>query len=485
MNSISPVHRIFPALQEKKYEHGKGGLALRKFIFIALAVFLVLSFTAFAYAEDQQIKLGGRILVRGWYFNDVAWFNSNTIGLPQDSGSDAMYTTNAYLTVEAKITDNLQAYMELETAGGGNQQSGLYIWGTNDAKPNADLWFRQLWLQYTGSGLLGVPAGIKVGHQLLTLGEKQFYNMERFGTDAVVVFVEPTKELHIGALTAKHNEGDFKLSGDDIDANVIMGTYKLDKDNTLGLFFADVESDDVDQALGTTGINGLALYNLGIHANGKLMGALTYAAELDWQFGDLESAVPGVNDMDFGGWAIMAKLGYAIPDTPLAIRGSFAWGSGQDSLTTDDLDEFQFVGPYDSETAIARFPHYTQIYERTINTAALAQLTSGPSRNTGIANTTYYNLGIDFMPMKELSLSLDGFYLQATETGAWEQLVGDSVSENLGWEIDFKGSYKITKNLTYFVEAGYFDADNFYQDAFGVGSAKTVTQLIHGINLTF
>jgi hypothetical protein len=455
---------------------------LRKFIFIALSVLLVLSFTAFALAEEPQIKLGGRILVRGWYFDNVSWSSPKYWALPADANSDAMYTTNAYLTVDAKISDNLQAYMELETSGGGNSQSGLYVWGTNDAKPAADLWFRQLWLQYTGSGLLGVPSGIKVGHQLLTLGEKQFYNMERFGTDAVVVFVEPTKELFLGALTAKHNEGDYALSGDDIDANVIMGTYKLDKDNTLGLFFADVECDDVDQVIGTSGLaDGLALYNLGVHANGKLMGALTYAAELDWQFGDIEAKAAGDDDASFKGWAIMAKLGYAIPDMPLTIRGSFAMGSGDDDPDDTDIGEFQFIGPADTETAIARFPHYTQIYERTINSASAGQLISGPLRNTGTANTTYYNLGLDLMPMKDLSMSLDGFYLQATETGAF----GSDVDDALGYEIDFKASYKITKNLTYFVEAGYFDADDFYKDAYGISDTEAVTQIVHGLNLTF
>jgi len=30
-----------------------------------------------------------------------------------------------------------------------------------------------------------------------------------------------------------------------------------------------------------------------------------------------------------------------------------------------------------------------------------------------------------------------------------------SVDDSLGWEVDAKASYKITKNLSYFVEAGY------------------------------
>jgi len=470
---------------------------LRKFSIIALSILLLMCFTAIAYAihipelpegesvvvskGGSDITLGGRLLVRGWYFNDLS-----SDALPEDTGSEATYTTNAYLFVDAKITDNLQAFMELETSGGGNTQSGLFFWGSNDQKPNADLFFRQAWLQYTGSGLLGVPAGLKVGHQLLTLGEKQFYNMERFGTDAIVLFAQPVPELHMAGLIAKQVEGSPALSGDDLDAYAIIGTYKLDKDNTLGLFVAYADCDNVRSVFSDwDDEDGLQLWNVGLHANGKLMGALTYAAEVDWQFGEMEETDPAEDDHSFKGWAVMAKLGYAIPNAPLTIRASGAMGSGQDD--SEDVKEFQYIGPADSESKYARFVHYTQIYERSVATASFAQLITGeePNRNTGIANTTYLNLGLDFMPMKDLSLSLDGFWLQATETDAWEDEVGHSVDDSLGWEIDFKGSYKITKNLTYFVEAGWFDAGDFYEDAGIVDEAKSVTQVIHGLNLTF
>lgn len=469
---------------------------MRKFILIALSVLLVLSFTALALAEEPEIKLGGRILVRGWWIENLSDY---TVGLPGDldhSGS-AFYTTNAYLTVDAKISDNVQGYMELETSSGDNLQSGLYYWGNantgylgaQDAKVNANLKFRQLWIQYTGSGLLGCPSGIKVGHQLLTLGEKQFYNLERFGTDAIVVFAEPTKELFLGALTSKNMEGSLLQSGDDVDTYAVLGNYKLDKDNTLGLFYAYVTSDDIDQALGVSvGADQLSLQNLGIHGHGKILNALTYAAEVDIQFGSLDAqSWSGLADMDFGGWAIMAKAGYMIPDTPLNIRASFAYGSGDDDAYDNDNDEFQVIMPLDTESGIARFTHYTLLYERFIKTAAAMQFASGPFRNTGTANTTYYNVGLDVTPMKDLTLSLDGFYLQATETDAWEALVGSNVDDSLGWEIDFKGSYKLAKNLTYFVEAALFDPDDFYRDVFsGVGvENKSVTAVIHGLNLTF
>ncbi len=109
-------------------------------------------------------------------------------------------------------------YSQDFTSGGGGGTAGTCLFQSYDAKPNADMRLRQAWIQYTGSGLFGVPAGVKIGHQLLTLGEKQFLNHERFGDDALVLFVNPTKELSLAAATIKANEGLYTLPGDDLDA---------------------------------------------------------------------------------------------------------------------------------------------------------------------------------------------------------------------------------------------------------------------------
>jgi hypothetical protein len=461
----------FPALQEKRNNLIKGGLALRKYLALALGLLFILSFTATAFAihipelpPDEQIvtakgaeiTLGGRILVRGWYFDNTD-FN-----LPVKTPSRAQYTTNAYLFLDAKITDNLQAFMELETCNNRDGTSGLYTWGTLDQKPVADLFFRQLWIQYTGSGLLGAPAGIKIGHQLLTLGEKQFLNHERFGDDAIVLFVNPTKELHLAGVTLKLSDGNAADNTDDIDAYVILGTYKLGKDNTIGANYTYVNMSDAD----------LKFSNFGLHANGVIANALSYAAEFDYQFGEIGD--PG---LDFGGWGFMAKAGYKLD--PVNLRASFAYGSGDDDSDDDNIDEFQTTVGNNGQSPLARFVHYTQIYERTVRTSAMDQnLGSGTARTTGIANTIYYNLGLDIMPLKDISLSLDGFIIQATETPS-------DVDDDVGTELDFKASWKLAKNLTYFVEAAAFWSGDFYEDSNPGIDAKTVTQVVHGINLTF
>ena len=100
-----------------------------------------------------------------------------------------------------------------------------------------------------------------------------------------------------------------------------------------------------------------------------------------------------------------------------------------------------------------------------------------------IANTTLFNLGLDWAATPDIALAVDGFYLQASETGAWEQYVGHSVDDELGWELDCKGTYKIAKNLSYFVEAAWLWPGDFYQDVYGADD--TVAQVVHGLMLTF
>jgi hypothetical protein len=494
---------------------------VRKYFAVLLAVLLILSFAVTAFAEDKtEITIGGKILVRGWYFDNVTGLSGHNV-LPGDTESAAFYSTNVNLSVDAKVADNIRGMVEVETAKDGNANSGLFYWGDAargyDSKPNADILIRQAWIQYTGAGL-GIPAGIKIGHMPISLGEKQFLNNERFGDDAILVWIDPTKEFHLAAGTVKLNEGNVLSHTDDLNGYVLIGTYMLNKDNTLGFNWVWAQSDgNCPSSLTDTGetddngneilisspspnVKSLNFHNVGVHANGKVAG-LTYAAEADWQFGKLEAL--DTPDTDFGtilfptrdikpkGWAVMAKLGYQLD--PVNLRASFAMGSGDDNATDGDCKEFQTLqGP--DYGATARLVHYTQIYERTVRTAALeAALTTTPggnTTNTGIANTTYYNLGVDVTPMKELGISLDGYLLRATKTGGWEDVVSEaagesvSVSKKIGWEVDSRISYKLAKNLTYYIEAGLFKPGDFYKDAFGVDK-KTVKQAVHGLSLTF
>jgi hypothetical protein len=458
---------------------------VRKYLAIILGVLLILGFAVTASAADSEITLGGNIVMSGWYLDNVTMTPTGTpnvtLNLPQDSSSHAFYVTDARINLDAKVGKNVRGYMELELSS--PDYPGVFVWGRpsgEDTEVNGDLRFRQLWIQYTGSGLLGAPTGIKVGHMPISMGEKLFLNNERFGDDVILGWIDPTKELHIAVALAKLNEGDILSHTDDVDGYVAIVTYMLDKDNTVGANYTYIHSDGYCPSIGD--VEDLNVHNVGIHANGKLLPQLTYAAEADFQFGSVDRITAlGGADLKPRGWAVMAKAGYAID--PITIRASYAYGSGDDDPTDNKCGEFQTLQGPDEVNFIARDVHYTQIYERTIATAAAAgHLTTtvgGNTRNTGIANTTYYNLGADLNATKDLSLSIDGFYLQASETESW----GPNVSDEIGWELDFRGSYNLTKNLAYFVEAAGFWPGDFYKDAYHVDG--NVAQLVHGLSLSF
>jgi len=473
---------------------------VKKYLAVLISALFILSFAATAFAVHEttepneavvaqgaaKITLGGKMVMRGWYFDNI-----DAGSLPVENGSQALYTTNAYLTVDAKIGQNVQGFMELETSSGESNNSGVQYWGTYDTKNDQELKFRQLWLQFTGSGLLGAPAGLKAGHMPIVLGEGQFLRNDRFGNDAILLWVDPIKELHLLVGTTKLQEGTtaFGLnnSTDDLDGYVALITFMLNKDNTIGANYTLAHSDgNLPSLAGIPNCDTLNFQNAGIHANGKIA-FLTYAAEADMNFGKAEDVLFSGSDVKFKGWGVFAKAGFMLD--PVNLRASFAMGSGDDDAFDNDIEEFQTLQGTDATGAIARFAHYTQIYERSVRTAAFEGIVStfpgGNIRTTGIANTTYFNLGVDVSPVKEVSISLDGFLLRATETGAWEDSVGNSVDEELGWEIDSKFNWKIAKNLTYFIEAGVFKPGDFYQDAFGDDVDETVTQAVHGLLLTF
>lgn len=397
-----------------------------------------------------QITLGGELRTRGWYMKNLV------SGAPVDSSSQAFYDQRIRLSVDANVSPNVQGYIQLES--GDSVDTDVTKWGNfNRHLPGFNI--LQSWILYKGTGLFGFGSGLKVGHMPLALGEKQFFDHTRFGDDAIVFFMDPTKELHIGLLTVKFSgegNGHRALAGtgitanaitgkstdntDDLDGYVALAVYKLDAKNTVGINYTYLNLSDAN----------FSHQNLGLHANGNISG-FGYKAEADIQFGKT-SHLGG--EKKFKGYAVMLGANYKID--PATIRGSFAYGSGPKS-DSDDIDTFI---PYVSEVQ-----NYTLIYDYLANTTAGA-------KGTGLANTTYYNLGADFSPMKDLKASIDGYILRASKNPGG--------SKAAGWEVDAKIVYNVAKNLAYQVDAGFFKTGKFYGD-----NREDVTVLRHMLTLNF
>lgn len=454
---------------------------MKKFLAIMLGVLFVLSFAASSFAihaeipaETQavvakgttQINIGGLLRTRGWFFDNV----SSTAN-PFENQDRAFYDQRVQLMVDAKITPNVQGLFQLQ---------GDQVWGDTGFNQKGDaLRWIQAWIQYTGSGLLGIPAGLKVGHMPLALGNQTFFQHTTNGDDAIVVFMDPTKELHIGLLAVKLSEGASSVptlcivtatgatvlpvanvcpvgstplttrtvggandNTDDVDGYVGLAVFKLDPNNTVGGNFTFLNQSDSD----------LRLYNLGVHANGNISG-FGYNAEGNVQFGHVLTGPK----RKFRGYAFQAGVNYAL--NPVNIKASFGYGSGDKSGSLKKNEEFQ--------TFLSDVEHFTIAYDYRVRTAARNQVAPPNSSNTltGLANTMYLNLGVDYSITPSVKTSLNGFILRANKTA-------NGQSKNIGWEVDAKVAYNVAKNLNYIFDLGYLDAGKFYDGPFPTTSVR-------------
>lgn len=440
---------------------------MKKFLAIIFSALLVLSFAASAFAihaeipaETQavvakgatQLTIGGDIRTRGW------WIRNRVSGFPFDSKDGAYYDQRVRLYFDAAVTKDVQGYVMLETGTGNDDK---YFWGENtfNAKGGTPMGLIQAWIQYKNSTLFGFPFGIKVGHMPLKLSHSLFFDHTLGGDDAIVFFMDPTKDIHVGLLTVKLSDGTPPAgkfdNTDDLDAYVALMTYKM-AGHTFGGNYTYIMNSD----------SRMKFSNLGLHADGKVAG-FGYKGEADLQFGSTEPThkTPGSKKSKYKGYGVMLEGSYAV--NPVTIRAGLAYGSGDNKADTS-IKTFQHFSANSGNTT---FQKYTLIYEYLVKTAAGAT-------GTGIANTTYYNLGVDFKATPELSGSVDAYLLRASKTAS-------GISKKVGWEIDAKVRYMLAKNLSYQVDLGYLKAGDFYDDTNPTADVKSTAVVRNMLTLSF
>lgn len=434
---------------------------MKKYLVLLLGVMFVLGLAATSFAihaeipsETQavvakgktQITIGGEIRARGEY--QEVDFNDDTPG-------KSFYDSRVRLSVNAQVTPNTQGFVQVEAGNGDTADNYTWGVGNNGAKgiygvgnaKRGQFNLLQAWILYKGSGLLGVPAGVKVGHMPLALGNKLFFAHDKFGDDAIVFFVDPTKELHIGLLTAKFREGNTNAS-DDADTYVGLFAYKGQGFNLSG-DITYVDDRDV------TNDNNIHMWNFGLRGDAKI-DPVTLRADVELQSGKVTNT-----PNKFRGYAIL--LGADAKVSGAKVTAEFAYGSGDNDPADNKIKDFV--------TSLGADPHFTYVYEyRTKNACGIA--------NGGLCNTWYIKLGASGDITKEISASLNAYLLRAAKTPA-------GVDKEIGFELDPKIVYKIDRNLSYWVEGGYLFAGDFWKGGDPNKSVDDAYAIRHGIMLSF
>ncbi len=481
---------------------------MKKYFLVALAALFVLGFAASAFAihaeipaETQavvatgatQITIGGDIRVRGLMSNNTADFNSDT----RTAGDDSKWDQRVRLSVEAKVTPNTIGKITLEA--GNDSATGtsddIQNWGTEtfghatgtiqlgDSKQNS-MKVLEAWILHTGSGLLGVPALVKIGHMPVQI-DGLFYSHTKFGDDALLLGVDPIKGLHLIAGTVKLLEGNTQ-NADDVNGYTLIGNYDINKDSSIGFdvtyadgqnlssFTYDGVSLPVAAPAGTHGVD-IHLWNFAVNGKTRVAG-LGIKGEIDMQAGSIDNAIAG-QEAKFRGYAGKVDFDYKINPVTLMVGG--AYGSGEDlSKIGNDRKIRGFV------TTMDNIQHYTFVYE---------YLTMNAAGNVtgGLQNTWFLKAGAKADLMKNLDGMVNVYYLQAVKDYG-KAISGSatpiSTSKNIGTEVDANINYQIDKNLKYYVEGGYLFAGDFWKNVTTkpAGSKPDDSWAVrHGIQLSF
>lgn len=462
---------------------------MKKYASILAVLVLLLGFAALSYAAPAeipsdttaviakgktQITLGGDLRFRGFHGKNLKVKANDTY-----TDSEAYYDYRVRLSLEAKVSPNTTGFVELES---GDFEKDSVIWGSKNGgargvydygnTKESNVTIRQAWIQYQGTGLLGVPAGIKVGRQLLKLGYGIFYDHTYFGDDAILVYVQPMKELTLAAFTIKWSEGE-RDRNDDSTGYGILAAY-AGKGFGLSADISHLDHQNIDNSGGPGTFRDIHFWNFGLRGNvDDIAGTgLNFKADVEFQTGKIKEDISTPREKKYRGWAAMAGLDYKFKTVPLSLTLEYAIGSGDKNSTQNKNENFI--------TALGQEQHYTFVYE--FLTPAACKGYFNKNNRTGICNTQYVKFGGAYDIIKDLKAELYGYWLRAHRAVAINN--NPTRDRDLGWEVDAKVTYQIDKGLTYWIEGGYFWPGDAYKLSSGK-DADDAWAIRHGIQLKF
>jgi len=433
-------------------------------------------------AKKSSINLSGSIRMRGYYYDDMD-FNDAA----QDA--NAAYDHRIRLKIDATVSPNTMGVIELETSNGSTTSAdekwgtcGSYNKGAHDLMTggnckSSDMNTRQAYISHQGSGLLGVMSGMKIGHQLIKLGNGMFVNHSDMGDDAIVLWANVSEGMELSLTMAKFSENSAGgINSDDADFYSVGLSGSMDPVN----YSVDLSllNDDVPNALGTK--PDFDLWNLGIRGDMDISG-VKVNADFGIQFGDASMQEIGMGpDADFEGWAFV--LGAQTKVSDFNVHAEFSYGSGDDFSTPEYEGYVTSLASGQRSTFIADYR--TLGAGTTLGSVNTPGAPSSMCKECGVNNAWYINVGGSMNATPDMKLAADLYYLGASEE-IGNAVAGGFDDKDLGFEIDGKVTYQIDNNLVYYVEGGILFAGDFYKNATGGADVADPWGVRQGIILSF
>ncbi|MBW7865626.1 MAG: alginate export family protein [Candidatus Hydrogenedentes bacterium] len=388
---------------------------------------LLISMGGIAFAELQNVEIGGKLRIRG------NWFD-------MDRATDASFVEQrALLNVKADFTSDVSVFIELDDYSiWGEDFRSLYLTGA-DARSNSsdDVELYQAYID--AKNLWGTPLSMRVGRQELVFGNEFLLG----NNDTSAAFTGLSYDalrltfandmVNIDAFAAKLAETAGDWGEDDINLYGVYGSYIGIEDVVIDAYWLFLQDDSV--LIG----DDIDIHTVGLRGAGTL-GAFDFDLNVAYQFGEVDgqpSACPlgfGEADVDYDALAVDAQLGYTfdVAWQPRVFAG-FAWYDG------GDPDESHWSN--DADLPFNRLFSDIEYSEFLDNVGSLS-------------NVMVYSLGVQVMPTEAVALKLVGKYLDTDQ----ERLVyvfpcHVNVGDTLGWELGLYADYHYSEDLV--IRAGY------------------------------
>ncbi len=315
---------------------------MRRYVILALTALVVL-WAAGAYAEVQNVKVSGKVEVKGVYRDGyvVQGVKPDNAGyddkVADEKGAGDYFITTAELKVAADLTDNVSATVvmrdEREFGGSGHPYSSDEDEDEDDVRDSDGVDSLSVAAAYVDlKEFLYAPLSVRAGFWTYKLGSKLILGDGTPNSDLVYSDLSKKKSFD-GILATYSLEGGSVLEN----ASLSVGYFKprgIDDDREGDIYVVD-SNFDLDRAAvelyyvyDGTGVdvdpssNNESDYNnddarnyIGGRVSGSIMEGLTGAVEGAYLFGDY-------GQKDYDAWALDASLSYTVDANNNAVVGA-------------------------------------------------------------------------------------------------------------------------------------------------------------------
>ncbi len=467
---------------------------MKRFWLVLLSLGLVMAFSASAFAVD--VKVSGSYFAAGVYLDQN---NLNEEGTATAGQSTAFYFQRLRVGTELIVSPGLSLITRFDAMervwGASRTNTQTFTSATVNADgtitttsspamqansagtvaENENIAWDYAYVKYDspiGTFQVGAQPGGTFGLTFANSEEPRYR----------IKYISPDyKGFKWTATIEKNKENDYYINDastttdEDTDTYYLTGDYKA-KNWAVGLLYGYTTQSEF-RVVPNTVYGPDATYKAQYHTFNPYFtaafGPVVLQGEVKWVVGTLDPEAVGVDDLDINSFG--AYLDAVATFGPVYVGGTFAYAQGD--VNDDDKIKNVVNGGMDWSPTLIMWNEDRARWIGNVRSAS-STTASGGGFDSTFANAFLYQLRVGVKPVDKLDVCLSASYAQRDKT-----LSG--YDDELGWEFDLTGTYKITNNLSYMLGAGYLITGDYFKGANQASEVENNYMIINKLALTF